>query len=94
MIWMAVTMIKLLMTRMMRMMSAAMPVNVGNRAAQRAPSVGAAVAARAWRSRKGEAFMKKHAIAADPSPLRRGGPADARDARPCGVAGTDAETRN
>ena len=27
-------------------------------------------------------------------PPRREGPADARDARPCGVAGTDAETRN
>ena len=27
----------------------------------------------AWRSRKGEAFMKKHAIAADPPPLRRAG---------------------
>ena len=65
-----------------------------NRAAQRAPSVGAAVAARAWRSRKGEAFKGGHAIAADPPPPRRGGPADARDARPCGVAGTDAETRN
>ena len=29
-----------------------------------------------------------------PPPPRREGPADARDARPCGVAGTDAETRN
>ena len=27
-------------------------------------------------------------------PPRSEGPADARDARPCGVAGTDAETRN
>ena len=60
------------------------------------PSVAAALGrqTRAGRSHKGEAFKGRRAEAADPPPPRRGGPADARDARPCGVAGRDAETRN
>ena len=65
-----------------------------NRAAQRAPSVAAAVGRQSLAKPQRRSLYGRPATAADPPRPRREGPADARDARLCGVAGTDAKTRN